>query len=151
MATTMATTRRATRKAPSRTAAPTMKTAPRPTATTTTTASTTGPTATAAAAAPKILRLLPRTPAPTAPRPPSEQALTMGRPAHLGLPHRTVPSRRETGSQGMTRLGLFLVALAVTPGGCRCDADASQPGGRPEDFYALRVLPIFEIELAPGA
>ena len=46
-------------------------------------------------------------------------------------------------------LGLLLVA--VTPGGCRCDADASQPGSRPEDFYALRVLPSFEIELAPGA
>jgi len=51
----------------------------------------------------------------------------------------------------MTRSGLLLLALLVTPGGCRCDADASQPGGRPEDFYALRVMPSFEIELAPGA
>ena len=48
-------------------------------------------------------------------------------------------------------LGLLLAVAAVTPGGCRCDADASQPGGRPEDFYALRVMPSFEIELAPGA
>ena len=47
-------------------------------------------------------------------------------------------------------LGLLLAAV-VTPGGCRCDADASQPGGRPEDFYSLRVMPSFEIELAPGA
>ncbi len=49
------------------------------------------------------------------------------------------------------RLGLLLAAMAVTPGGCRCDADASRPGGRPEDFYSLRALPSFEIELAPGA
>lgn len=75
----------------------------------------------------------------------------MGRPAHLGLPHRTVPSRSETRSRGMTRLGPLLAAAVAIPGGCRCDADASQPGSRPEDFYSLRVLPAFEIELAPGA
>ena len=49
------------------------------------------------------------------------------------------------------RLGLLLTAAVAIPGGCRCDADASQPGSRPEDFYALRVLPTFEIDLAPGA
>jgi len=49
------------------------------------------------------------------------------------------------------RLALLLAAAVATPGGCRCDADASQPGSRPEDFYALRVLPTFEIDLAPGA
>ncbi len=48
-------------------------------------------------------------------------------------------------------LGLLLAAAVAIPGGCRCDADASQPGSRPEDFYALRVLPTFEIELQPGA
>jgi hypothetical protein len=47
-------------------------------------------------------------------------------------------------------LGLLAAAVAA-PGGCRCDADASQPGSRPEDFYSLRVMPTFEIELAPGA
>lgn len=48
-------------------------------------------------------------------------------------------------------LGLALAAAVAIPGGCRCDADASQPGSRPDDFYSLRVLPTFEIDLAPGA
>jgi hypothetical protein len=74
----------------------------------------------------------------------------MGTSAHLALPHRTVPSRSETRSKGMTRLGLLLAAV-VAPGGCRCDADAAQPGSRPEDFYSLRALPTFEIQLEPDA
>jgi hypothetical protein len=48
-------------------------------------------------------------------------------------------------------LAFLLAALLPLPGGCRCDADASRPGSRPEDFYSLRVIPRFEIELAPAA
>jgi hypothetical protein len=43
------------------------------------------------------------------------------------------------------------VVLLLLAGGCRCSADASQPGSRAEDFYALRVMPSFAIELEPGA